>query len=707
MKLIDIALENVCQHVKLSHAFHPGLNGVVGRNGAGKTNLIKAIAASLTGDFDNAGNKAENVSQLAGAGDVSRIVARFRHGDAELEIVRALGGAKSQIKVDGGKPSVGDKRVNEVVAEILGVDAPFLADYVFVPQRRIFDFLIDRPADRSRNFQRLFGLAKADDLFVLLGKELNQTPIVQLAGDPEELARTVADWEAKEAALRSKLDQIPEVTQEELDNANRYQKQAWARLHDIQTCRASRRAAIAARAQAAEAGAAARAAEELLSRAEATQANLDAAETVAKDLSAAWKDYHRWSNIAANVRQRQEDLNRTAARRQPVPPLDEETHLLAGRFDAEGNELLARHSKLKHFVESIRGDMAACPTCGTPVSNLKDELEAARRELPILSAGIESMKEATLRRQKHQRAAETLARVDAEIASKQKQIADDQAALPLAQRPERAESELANWISQARAGRAELAAIRQRAQLARGWCSRVEGEYAAASGQWSAAKGKLRAHPRPDRNILALTRQFLAAQDELSSARGSLEGELRVVAEALSRDRARLEAARKAEAAAGATNGWRSALEEMRKIVGPAALPRLVMQNRLAEIEEEATKLLSAFGVDFTIRAADDLSFIAEFRDGRSQRVDRLSAGEKVIVALAIRTVIVGLSDIGMLCLDEPTDSLDVDNIATVETALNRLRNLSQSRDLQCLVVTHDRKLARLFDATLDLGRRD
>ena len=233
MKLLHISLENVCQHLKLSHDFSPGMNGIVGRNGSGKTNLLKSIEASLTNEIANAGKKDANISQLAESDGVSRIVATFEHGDDTLEIVRSLRGSKSQLKISSGGIIYGDTKITAEIAERLGVDAAFMSDYVFVPQRKLFDFLIERPAERSRSFQRLFGLDRADELYKLLGKELAATPEMQVLGDTEELKTTIAAAEVEVAQLQEQLASLPAVTAEELKTARAFITAADQRRRDI------------------------------------------------------------------------------------------------------------------------------------------------------------------------------------------------------------------------------------------------------------------------------------------------------------------------------------------------------------------------------------------------------------------------------------------------------------------------------------------
>jgi ABC-type lipoprotein export system ATPase subunit len=56
-----------------------------------------------------------------------------------------------------------------------------------------------------------------------------------------------------------------------------------------------------------------------------------------------------------------------------------------------------------------------------------------------------------------------------------------------------------------------------------------------------------------------------------------------------------------------------------------------------------------------------------------------------------------------LLCLDEPTESLDERNLTCLEVAIGRMRDLSESRGMQCLLVTHEPSFEVLFDGVLRL----
>ena len=46
-----------CQHKNLDVEFSPGVVGIIGRNGSGKSNLVKGLFRALTGKSLNPGKK--------------------------------------------------------------------------------------------------------------------------------------------------------------------------------------------------------------------------------------------------------------------------------------------------------------------------------------------------------------------------------------------------------------------------------------------------------------------------------------------------------------------------------------------------------------------------------------------------------------------------------------------------------------------------
>jgi DNA repair exonuclease SbcCD ATPase subunit len=134
-------------------------------------------------------------------------------------------------------------------------------------------------------------------------------------------------------------------------------------------------------------------------------------------------------------------------------------------------------------------------------------------------------------------------------------------------------------------------------------------------------------------------------------------------------------------------------------------LPKLVAHRNLQRLQATINGVLESFRTDFRVSPDAELTFTAMFTDGRRQPADRLSGGQKVVLALAFRLAVNLLfaENVGMLVLDEPTAWLDQQNIRGFEPVLSRLKAFSASRGLQIIMVTHESNLAPLFDRTIQL----
>jgi DNA repair exonuclease SbcCD ATPase subunit len=139
-------------------------------------------------------------------------------------------------------------------------------------------------------------------------------------------------------------------------------------------------------------------------------------------------------------------------------------------------------------------------------------------------------------------------------------------------------------------------------------------------------------------------------ETQLCNARAALEHMRRQLEEAE-------ETARKAEA----TKKWRARVEGMAALVHKDAAPRFVAQQWLMRLQHDMNDVLRTFDTDFTVAADEGLSFTVQFTDGRVQPADRLSSGQKVVLAMAFRLSLNLLlaGQIGAMYLDEPTAYLD------------------------------------------------
>jgi len=153
-------------------------------------------------------------------------------------------------------------------------------------------------------------------------------------------------------------------------------------------------------------------------------------------------------------------------------------------------------------------------------------------------------------------------------------------------------------------------------------------------------------------------------------------------------------------------SSWNDRVESLKKIFKYNALPMVVSYKYMDRVVVELNKTLSAIGVPFNIELEPDLSFTANFGSHKVPAA-RLSGGQKVILTIAYRLAVnfTFATNLGLLCLDEPTVGLDDANLSSLERAFERLREFSMSNGVQIIVVTHEKGISHLFDHTIDLAK--
>jgi len=171
MQLKQLQLRNFCQHPDLLLDFAPGLTGIVGANGSGKSNCVTAARASLTGDFASPGLKEANIRRDAPDDAPAFVHASWEHEGLSFEVMRSLRPSSQKLIIGDRKLT----RVSEIADElerVLGVDKYIVENYLFIAQWQLFDFLSSDQATRMRGFARLCQVDKAEKIWSLLGTQI-------------------------------------------------------------------------------------------------------------------------------------------------------------------------------------------------------------------------------------------------------------------------------------------------------------------------------------------------------------------------------------------------------------------------------------------------------------------------------------------------------------------------------------------------------
>jgi DNA repair exonuclease SbcCD ATPase subunit len=707
MRLKRLVLENVCQHRKLEHTWQPGLNGIVGPNGSGKTNVVKAMKFAITGQFDNAGLKADNVYQLARDKARSQVVLELEHNGVVAEITRVLRRGTSSCRI-GGATVDGDTAVTEAVMDLLGVDQRILSEYIFVPQRRMAGFVDETPGERNKTFGQLFDLAKAEAIYRLLDAAIKRVNPAPPSPELEPLRARVAAGQARLAELKKEVAAVV-GTLKQLNPA------AARALVERATRWASDQAVINTLTQQVE---------QLAAELEISQGELNATEAervslvearaeAAMDIDDARASLAAWETVRLR-NQRREVLagNKVkldaepAAHPEPQPPdYEPGEEALNGKFIEMSHELRVRKDLLERFKDKPK----ICPTCGAETDAILAKAETYASELPALERLLASIqgiqKKFADYHKKHaawQQWSQDYKKRLAALAEDWKIFAagarDDPAADPdTCREVVEAGDVMERAIVEADA---RLVPLRQEVNRRAGRLDQDSLKLV----KLQESRGE-----QPDPLAVVRAQRVLEEAIPLGQKLSRAEGERDAVGVGLGADEALLGRLEEAEQKAETDRLWAYHLGEVRKVMHHDKLPKVVAHNYLEILADDTNELLESFDSEFRVGLGEGLNFDASFLRGLYRGTvspaQRLSEGQKVILALAFRVAVNSLfaGTAGLLCLDEPTESLDEGNLACLEVAIGRMRDLSESRGIQCLLVTHEPSFEALFDGVLRL----
>lgn len=699
MQIRRVRLTNVCQFSAADVQFASGMTGILGRNGFGKSNLLNMIYAAFTGDFScNAGTKDLNIY-----GPVrddkkapSKIEVEFVIGKTTAQLTRALRGDKTRLVVGELDPVYGDIAVTAEICRLLQVSVDMLSDHIFVRQGEIYRGVFDgRETERLKALQQLFQLDWAGTCYQALSRRLTSLPAAQTI-DIELMDARIRTAEEDLQAIAVQKQELPlsaPAAQQAITDAQAV-VDAYNRRKELQsklTMEAKQLQQLDADYAALDTG---------LDNYPVTDTT-----SITTELDELRAVLTAWERYDDNVERCNAYARKTAQLAElpaePVPPdgytpSDEITELIAL------NSCDMERTVLRQFDS---GSTKKCPTCCRDVDEAFSKvLDKFRTRVTRADTLVAKLRQNLVRSKAYEREYATWEHTCKErtraYQAHIKQGApvmtlppttdrDDAVARSAQLREQLAEH---NKIArERRALEAELAELRGQAAQ----CRQVQQQHADELATIPVAEASDLQHAQQD---IQYCRQLLESHAVFQGRMNEARRNLQVCK--TQREGARDIAAQQAVLAA-----QRARLEQLRGAVHPHALPRLFTQRYMHELTVEINQLLESFQVPFTVGIADGLTMFAQHANGTRDSVQRLSGGQKVVLALGFRVAVYRrfARHVGLLVLDEPTEYLDKENIDCLLTALDKVREMVDSDNMQCVVVTHESRLQGTFDKTLVL----
>ncbi len=204
MRIKEFSLTNIYQHRLLEATLTGGIIGVVGENGAGKSNFLQALGESYHGEFHQ--DKDRIVTWGADKGK-SVVVTEMPDGSF-FTVKREFPSGAAELTC-GNEKVTGPAKVNAWILKKLKTDKGMLQNLVFVGQEEIAAILFSRPTEKERLAQKFFSLGGASIIESSLTKSMSNLAFDSMASRVESTKADRLRASIELSELQGSLEQLP------------------------------------------------------------------------------------------------------------------------------------------------------------------------------------------------------------------------------------------------------------------------------------------------------------------------------------------------------------------------------------------------------------------------------------------------------------------------------------------------------------------
>lgn len=368
MKLRSLRLQNFRQHVATEIHFEPGITGIIGPNGSGKTSILEAVAFAL---YAVGRTTRDQMLSLHPVGrGVMRVILEFDLGSHHYRVVR--GRTTAELYLDGDPTPIANSSggVTESLQRIMGMSKDEFFKTYFTSQKELAAMAAMPPADRGRFLSKVLGYEK-----LRTAQDLVSTRKNALAAEVMGLRRAMTDPIIIARNISDATDRVTNATsaQRSAEHRNTVVKSTLAMLEPkwarVQKDREKAQALLA----------------EITANdreAAAVRHNLD---RVAAELG-----------TMASSRVELTELQKTI---EPLGELKDELQVLEELYREEGRRkaLVENEAVLREEIDKLNSRLASMQNAPGEEEAVTEEVEKKRKELEEVQGSLEAKRTAWVR----------------------------------------------------------------------------------------------------------------------------------------------------------------------------------------------------------------------------------------------------------------------------------------------------------------------
>ena len=640
-RITGLRLTNICQHAALTTDIKPGLTAVIGRNGSGKTSLLRALVYGLTGLVDGSWGSQQSL-QKDGSVVVGSVEVDFTDGSETYTVKRCAAASPKfpDVVFDSKGNTLAQRRqkVNDYMETVFGMPCPLMFQVCWGRQGELASLLKATPATVSTFLSQVFDTKQLEKIREKLKLQLDT--IAQLPSSCGDSLQ--ADKEALEALLpESQLQAtIDALSAAHTKAANSLQQLLLKRSNAINK-------------------------EDYESAKQALETRLAGLQQALAELNFATSPAKPEDSLQSLQAQLSEAERKHSKLTQSSLTCSFNLKEIEGKLEATNKELEQTRQQWKTFTEQIKhAETHTCMFCGGEVTNHEAYKKAM---LKFAFSCDDFVKSETAQQEKEQVLQQQIQLLEGTKAKTKALMAETAAGLEAA---ETTKLDLAEKINAALywklTGDSEDA--KHNLETLDG-TPVLDDELAAAISRAEAEVQSTSAKLNEARNTLIETRANRILLERAIEASSKLVKQAEINTEA------------------------RRVLSFIRDALSQPRAQARYLRTRIERLNLELARYLTLTGMPFSLKLdTDSRTFVFTTPEGVQHPASHLSGAQQAMSAVALQMALFAVMqpNLNLYLIDEPTESLDDGNKATMADMFAKMQAMLPSVEGTMLIVTRD-----------------